>query len=156
VTYILKFSTQIVFLLKNLLALVTTHDFASIHVRCEFPNIKWKLIPKWKISLWPPKILHICTHVTILSKNSMAQKSCQINIICKCGEFSKNPSKIFDVRWCHVSHHISCHYFFLLMSHMSHHIMTSNDMMTCSTMGINLFEIFWQNFIYGHQITIQL
>jgi hypothetical protein len=70
-----------------------TSDFTSIHVKCEFPNIKWKLIPKWKISLWPPKFLHVCTHVTIISKHLMAQKSRQINIICKCGEFSKNPSK---------------------------------------------------------------
>jgi hypothetical protein len=40
-----------------------------------------------------PKNMHVCTHVIIISKHLMAQKSRQINIICKCGEFSKNPSK---------------------------------------------------------------
>jgi hypothetical protein len=87
-----------------------------IHVRCKFPNIKWKLIPKWKITLLSPKFLHVCTHVTILSKNLMAQKSHQINSICKCGDFQKYLTLgdvmfhiTFHVTW---SHCISCHDFF--------------------------------------------
>jgi len=45
----LKSPKHVVFLLVNSV-MQTTHDCTFVWVKREFPNIKWKLIPKWKKS----------------------------------------------------------------------------------------------------------
>ncbi len=109
------------FLLKKLLALVTTRDFASIHLKCEFPNTKWKLIPKWENQHLASKNyahLHTCNHY--LQKLDGTKIMPNQNYMQVWWIFKKSLQKylmlsdvMFHIRLCVTwSHCVSCHDFF--------------------------------------------